>query len=291
MKKGILAIILSLMVAMGVSAQGYPVIDITNVVQSIQNGFTMVEQLHAMYTSIKTSYEQLQQQIKNFESFDLNSLNANDPLGSWNSIMTYANRMAVYEKNIETIVNRKDLKIGDGTYSLSDLFSTATNYVADNLKLDNLNFSFDPFERRLSTAEKASFHRKFGISFGKYFRINHFGDALRKKASEITGYTESLKKNLSDDRDKLKDIDKDMFGSESTIQQQQINNAMMSVMAQDIKTLANIMGDVALQLAMSTAQTKLKKQAKQEEISINDLDIPGGLIRMLNDMPNSSNYK
>jgi conjugal transfer/entry exclusion protein len=291
MRKEILAIILSFMVTMGIAAQGYPVIDITNVVQSVQNGYTMVEQLHAMYSQIKTSYDQLQQQIKNFEAFDFSKLNARDPLGSWKSILTYADRMMTYEENIEAIINRKDIKIGDSTYSLLDLFTTLPNTIAQNISLDGLNFAFDPFEKRLSTEEKAAFHQKFGMSFGHYMRINHLGETLKKKSAEIVGYSESLKENLAEDREKLGEIVGDLFGSESIIQQQQINNAVMAIMAQDIKTLANIMGEIALQLAITSAQKMIEKQAMQEEITINDLDIPDGLIKILKDMPSVNMYK
>ncbi len=104
MKKTLLIITLGIMVNLNVFAQGYPVIDITGIITAIENGYTMVKQLYATYDNIKTSYDQLQQQIKSFESFDISTLDARDPLGAWRSINTYADRMLTYEQNIQAIL-------------------------------------------------------------------------------------------------------------------------------------------------------------------------------------------
>jgi conjugal transfer/entry exclusion protein len=290
MKKVFLAMALSLMVTMGIKAQGYPVIDISNVIQSIQNGYTMVEQLNAMYSYIKSSYDQLQQQIKSFESFDFSKLNANDPIGSWRSIMTYGSRMMTYEKNIENIINKRDIKIGEGAYSLGDLFMSPGNTVVD-MTIDGLSFVYDPFEKQLSPQEKAAFHQKYGMSYGNYMRINHFGEALKKKSAEVVGYSDGFQKNLTEDREKLGAITDELYESDSIVQQQQMNNAMMSIMAQDIKTQANILAEIAKLMAMSQAQSQIEKEAMMDELNINDMDVPDGLMKMLNDMPSSDKYK
>jgi hypothetical protein len=129
------------------------------------------------------------------------------------------------------------------------------------------------------------------MSYGHYMRINHFSEALKKKSAEIVSYRDSLQKYLTKDREKLSGIVDDLFDSESTIQQQQMNNAMMAIMAQDIKTQANILAEIAAQLAMSSTQALIEKQAMHDELNINDMDVPDGLIKMLNEMPSSNMYK
>jgi len=288
----ILVMVLTIMAGMNAAAQGYPVMDITNFVAAIDNGFTMAYQLQAMYNTLKTSYDQLQQQKKNFESFDFKNLDAKDPLGSWKSINTYANRMMNYEQNIESIIKRKDIKIGNGSYSLEDIFTTPPGETMRNMSMDAVSFTMiDPFERKLTTEEKAVFHQKYGMSYGNYMRLNHMGEMLKKKSAEVIGYSNSLEKNLAEDREKLDSISGDLFGSESAVQQQQINNAILAIMAQDIKTQANLLGDIAEQLAVSSSQALLEKQAMQDEKNINSLDFSDGLKKMLNEMPPSSAYR
>jgi len=291
-KNIILAVVLTIMASIGLSAQGYPVIDMTNFLTAVENGYTMAQQLQTMHNNLKTSYDQLRQQIKSFESFDFNSLNARDPLGSWKSINTYANRMMTYEQNIGSIINRKDIKIGNGSYSLGDIFTTPPTETMQNMSMDGLSFVvIDPFEKKLSAEERAAFHQKYGMSYGNYMRINQVGDMLQKKAAEVVGYSDSLQKNLAEDREKLDSISGDLFGNESVVQQQQINNAVLTVMAQDIKTQANLLGNIAGQLAMNSSQALLEKQAMKEELNINDLGLSDGLIRMLNEMQSLNDYR
>ena len=281
----VLALVLGIMAARGVSAQGQPVIDITAIIAAIDNGYTMVHQLQAMYDTLKTNYDQLQQQMKSFESFDFNALDAKDPLGSWRSLTTYADRMSTYEQNIASIINKKDIKIGSASYSLGDIYISP---AADALKDSG---AIDPFEKMLSPEDGAIFVRKFGMSYGNYMRISQIKEILQKKAAEVAGYSDNLRLSLEEDRERLSAITKDLYGSESTIQQQQINNAVLSIMAQDIKTQANLLGSIASQLAASEAQAQAEKQARQDELNINSLDITDGILQMLEKMPPESEYR
>jgi len=275
----IVAVVLGIMVSRGAAAQGgMLVMDLGALATAIENGYTMTQQLQSMYNSIKTSYNQLQQQIKSFESFDFKALDAKDPLGSWRSLTTYADRMATYEKNIGSIINKKDIKIGNGSYSLSDVFI-------------NVSTGIDPFEKMLSQQEKSIFIRKYGMSYGNYMRIDQMREMLQKKAAEIVGYSSSLQKDLEEDRERLSVIIKEMNGSESAVQQQQINNAMLSIMAQDMKTQANLVGSIANQLATAAAQVQMEKEAIKNEINMNSLGVADGFLKMLDDMAPASAYR
>jgi len=243
-----------------------------------------------MYETLKTSYDQLQKQIKSFESFDFNALDAKDPLGSWKSLATYANRMMTYEQNIESIINKKDIRIGNGSYSLGDIFKSPAG-TAESMVTGGVNFVFDPFETKLSPAEKAAFHQKYGMSYGNYMRISQMREMLQKKSAEVVGYSGSLQENLAEDRERLSAITADMNGNESIVQQQQVNNAVLSIMAQDIKTQANLLGDIAAQLATSAAQAQMEKQALYDELNMNSLGITDGFMKMLEDMPPASAYR
>jgi len=286
----VLAVVLAITVNMGVTAQGQPVIDITAIIAAIENGYTMVQQLQTMYNTLKTSYDQLQKQIKSFEAFDFNTLDARDPLGSWRSLVTYADRMMTYEQNIESIINKKDIKVGDRSYSLVDIFKSPADNV-ENLVTGGVKYILDPFETKLSIEEKAAFHQKYGMSYGNYMRINQMREMLQKKAAEVVAYSGSLQKDLGEDRERLSAITGDMNGTESIVQQQQVNNAVLSIMAQDIKTQANLLGNIASQLAMAEAQAQTEKQALLDELNMNSLGVADGFLKMLEDMPPASAYR
>ena len=289
-KIAVLVMVLGIMVNRGAAAQGYPVIDITAIIAAIENGYTMVQQLQTMYNTLKTSYDQLQKQIKSFESFDFKSLDARDPLGSWRSLTTYADRMMTYEQNIESIINKKDVKIGGESYSLVDILKSPAGSV-ENMVSGGVDYLLDPFEKRLTLEEKAAFHQKYGLSYGNFMRLNQMREMLQKKSAEVVAYSGSLQEDLAEDREKLAAITEDLYDSESTIQQQQINNAILSIMAQDIKTQAKLLGDIAGQLAASAAQIQIEKQVLRDELNMNSLGITEGFIEMLEDMPPASAYR
>jgi conjugal transfer/entry exclusion protein len=289
-KIAVLAVVLAITVNMGAAAQGYPVIDITNIIAAIENGYTLVQQLQTMYNTLKTSYDQLQKQIKSFESFDFNSLDARDPLKSWGSLVTYADRMMTYEENIEAIIKKKDIKINGGSYSLVDIFKSPATHV-ENIVTGGVNYLLDPFETKLSPEEKAVFHQKYGMSYGNYMRLNQMREMLQKKAAEVFAYSGSLQKDLADDRERLSAIVADMKDNESIVQQQQINNAVLAIMAQDIKTQSNLLGDIAAQLATAEAQAQAEKQAIKDELNMNSLGISEGFLKMFEDMPPESAYR
>jgi conjugal transfer/entry exclusion protein len=274
------------------AAQGYPVIDITNILASIENGYTMVQQLQAMYNNIQNAYQQLQQQIKSFESFDFSQLDARDPLGSWRSIMTYADRMMTYEENIESILNNRNLKIGKDSYSLTDVFTSNPIDTAKGMAQEGVGFvAVDPFEKKLTPEEKAAFHSKYGMSYGHYMRYNTIGEALQKKAAESIAYTQGMQENINEDRERLDKIVEQDADADSIIKQQQKTNSILAVQAQDTKTQANLLAKIGEMMGAAAAQNQEERKARQEERNINDLDMAEGLVNMINAMPSDSSFK
>jgi conjugal transfer/entry exclusion protein len=292
MKRRFFAVVLVIAGTSGVFGQGFPVIDMTNILASIENGYTLVQQLEAMYNNIQNAYNQLQQQIKSFESFDTNQLDAKDPLGSWRSIMTYADRMMTYEENIERIMNNKNLKIGNEAYSLTDLFTSAPFDAAYGMAQDGIGFVVvDPFERKLTAQEKAAFHQKYGMSYGHYMRYNSIGEALQKKGAESVAYMREMQENINEDRERLDTIVAEDVDADSIIKQQQRTNAILAVQAQDAKTQGNILAKIGEMMGAAAAQNQEERKARREERNSNDLDLAEGLVNMINAMPSDSNYR
>jgi hypothetical protein len=301
MKKGVI-VFLVLIIAGGAYGQSAPwqigpvlipnppIIDITNFLKAIENGYTMAEQLQALYNTIKNSYDQLQQQIKSFESFDFSQLDAKDPLGSWRSIMTYADRMMTYEENIESILSNKNMKIGNASYSLGDLLTSNPVDTVTGMADEAVGFvAIDPFEKKLTPEEKAAFHAKYGMSYGHYMRYNTVGEALQKKAAEIQAYNGALEADIITDRERLDTIVAMDTDTESTVKNAQKINSIMAVRSQDLKTKTKIMASIAELYGENLVQSQERRKARQEERNVNNYDMADGLVRMLES--DSGKYK
>lgn len=251
-------------------------IQIEQLLATIENGLTMVSQLQAMYNQLETNYQALQKQKEGLMSMKLDELDATDPLGSWGSLMTYADRMMTYEDNIDAIMNTKTFKFGQNSVSMKELFTT--NPVGpDGIVTDSFQ---DPFTMYKTPEERAAFNSKYGISYEHAMRIESMKTKISEEVGQASTYFSTLIENMNEDRARLDTIAATDAESESTISQQQRANALMISQAQDIKTLAygmsqigQIVADQAFADKVSEDAVKAQKIMAQNESSANYLEI------------------
>jgi len=289
MKRKIMAIVLALIGGGSVFA-GYPVIDISNIIASIENGYTLVQQLQSMYENIKNGIEQLNETRKNFEAFDVKQLSLKDPLGSWGKIMTYGNRMMTYEENMEAVVNRKNLRIGNSSYSLADLF-TSPSTIPDMINDGSGFVAVDPFSKKLSPQEQAIFHSKYGMSYGHYLRIHSLGIKIGEKAAELTGYSGKLEENLKEDREALSKMKDETSDGSSIVEQAQVTNAQLAAQSQELKTQTTLLGKLGEEMASESARNQLQKQALEDAKNNSDADVADGYIKILEKTGKKGDFK
>jgi len=289
MKRKIMILVLAV-IASGSVFASYPVIDISNIIASIENGYTLVQQVQAMYENIRNGIEQLNETRKNFEAFDIRQLSLRDPLGSWRKIMTYGNRMMTYEENMEAVINKKNLKIGNGSYSLADLF-TSPSTIPDMIEGGSGFVAVDPFSKKLSPEEQAVFHSKYGMSYGHYLRIHTLGVKIGEKAAELTGYSGKLEENLKEDRDALSKMNDEASDVNSIVQQAQVTNVQLAAQCQELKSQTSLLSKLGEEVASEAARNQLQRQAMEEAKNNGDLDMSDGYLKMLDNMGKKSDFK
>jgi len=267
-----------------------PVIDATNLIHALENGMEMYEQLKSIYQTIKTNVERLKEQIKNFESFDLRQLSLEDPLGSWRRIMTYGNRMITYEENIESILNRKDIKIGGASYSLADIYRTNPITNITDMAGSAIDYAIiDPFEKQLTPEEKAVFHQKYGMSYGHYMRYHKIGEGLLKKAAEVTAYNKKLQEELTADREAIQSMleDNDNDSGGSWVREQQKINSLLMAKNQELRTKTKLVADLADMYAQNAAKANMDMEARQKN---NDADFGENYFKILEKTGSKNDY-
>jgi len=270
-----------------------PVLDFTNLIHAIENGMQMYEQVMSIYQTIKTNIERLDQQRRAFEALDLRQLSISDPLGSWRKIMTYGDRMITYEENIEAILNRKDIKIGNSSYSLADLYMV--NPVTNVTDMTNSAIDYaiaDPFEKQLTPEEKAVFHQKYGMSYGHYMRYRKIGEALSKKAAEVTAYNGKLEEELAEDREAIQSMLEDASegganSDGSWVYEQQKINVLLTAKNQELKTKTKLIADIADMYANNAAKAKMDREIRQKN---NDSDLGENYLKMMEKTGKKSDY-
>jgi hypothetical protein len=267
-----------------------PIIDATNLIHAIENGMEMYKQLTGIYQTIKTNIERLEEQFKAFESFDLRQLSLEDPLGSWRKIMTYGNRMMTYEENIESILKRKDIKIGGASYSLADLYTINPVTNITNMTGGVIDYAvIDPFERQLTLEEKAVFHQKYGMSYGHYIRYHRIGEGLSKKAAEVTAYNNKLQEELATDREAIQSMleDNDNDSGESWVREQQRINSLLMAKNQELRTKTQLIASLADMYAKNAAKENIEMEARQKS---DDADFGENYLKILEKTGSKNDY-
>lgn len=235
-----------------------PVFDFTNFMQAIENGATMIEQLQATYEQIKSSKEMVEQQVKMLQEGTL-QVDWDNPQSIARSLMTYGNRQMNYLNGIENILNSKSLKWGKNSYSLSDVFTT--DFLGPE---GTFATGFDdPFERELSTEEKASFWSKYGMSFGNYMRINAMKETTIKAVTESVAYVEYLKGNLQKDAEELDELAQTDAKSASLVAQLQKANALTIKNVQELSSIKGVMTNILAILANEAYQKQLAENVEE----------------------------
>jgi conjugal transfer/entry exclusion protein len=293
MKKKIVLIVMLIVLKSGIFAQGYPVMDITNILTAIQNGYHLYQQLQTNINQLRNAYEQLQQAVKSFQALDISKLDAKDPLGSWRTIMTYANTQANNVKKIEGIMNAKNLKIGNNSWSLTDLYKSNPAKTAKDMFSAGANFvAVDPFEREKTTEEKAMFHSRYGMEYGNYMRFDSIRQALRSKAQEAVAELQAIEegedewaKQLDEVAKKAADPDED-----SVVQQAQINNALVKAQVQETNKLAKRVAQLTANFGNYAAQSQEERESAQKERNQNQLDFSKGFTEMIDKLPPRDNF-
>jgi hypothetical protein len=242
-----------------------------------------------MYENIKNNVEQLNETRKNFETFDVKQLSMKDPLGSWGKIMTYGSRMMAYEENMESIINNKNLKIGNSSYSLADLF-TDPSAIQDTAGDASGFTAIDPFSKKLSPEEQLIFLSKYGMSYGRYLRLHTLGVKTGEKAAELLGYADSFAKNLKEDREALSRMVDEVANGDSIVEQAQVTNAQLAAQCQELKSQTSLLSKLGEEIASEASKKQLLKQAMDEVKKNSNLDVSDGYLKMLGNMGKRNDF-
>jgi len=204
--------------------------------------------------------------------------------------MTYGNRLMTYEENIEAVIKNKNLRIGNNSYSLVDLF-TSPSTIPD-MAGSAVNFTaVDPFSKKLSPEEQAIFHSKYGMSYGHYLRIHSLGVKAGEKAAELTGYSGKLEENLQEDREALAKMLDEVSDGKSIVEQAQVTNSQLAAQCQELKTQTSLLSKLGEEIAAEAALNQLQRQALEETKKSGDTDVADGYIKILENTEKKNDFK
>lgn len=150
------------------------VIDVSAIAAAIENGLTMYQQLQTAYSQYQSLVQQLQTAQKNMANLDMSNIDTT----KWDSMLKMTDTYMTQMDNIESICNKKNMKIGSVSFSLNDLYTTD---VYEKIG-DEVVSSVDPDQ--MTESDKRKFYAKHGLSPAHYNKLHALSKTLGEKAKE-----------------------------------------------------------------------------------------------------------
>ncbi len=298
---------------MPVMAQGYPVIDVANLMQTINTLYATYDEITQAIQTVQNTYQQLQKQIDMVKSMDWSNIGETfkdmDPtslegLLNMRDQITDVTRMVNANMNllndVTDTLTKKTVSFGGKKYTFGGLFgfgrgsSETTIFDLPKNIVDYVNETGDEalagWEGKLTYKQKEAIMRKSGLSPRNYAKIRMVEEQANSLITDLltTGTDENIVAVLNRTAENQKTIQSltEAAGDSMTAQQQATTTALLEVatgMARLEAGLTRASGFLANQAVAEDVQAEMKQQEREikmmqleNEVS-KWLDTPAGM--------------
>lgn len=115
-KGAVMAMVLTAAGTVSVSAQGYPVIDVAHILESIYNGYQIYQNVQNTLQGLVYSYESMKAHLQQLKEFDYESLD------SFRDIVRFVDRQLSYVRNMENRLNNMRVTVDGKTIPLKRIY-------------------------------------------------------------------------------------------------------------------------------------------------------------------------
>lgn len=166
-----------------VCAQGMPVIDVSNLLETIYNGYQMYQQVQTSIQQLQYAYESTKAQLQQLQQLDYSSI------GSFTDAVSVVDKHLSFLRRTEDRFKYMRIRIGDGSYSLAELYKipgNAFNELADDLT------------REMTDYEKAVAWSHYGLQPANYFYAKKLGDRATDLAGTLAAMSETAQERATE---------------------------------------------------------------------------------------------
>jgi uncharacterized protein YukE len=237
-------------------AQGYPVLDIANLMQAITTLYATYDHITQAIETVKNTYQQLQKQIEMVKNMNWNDIGETfknmDPSslegilamrGQIEDVVYYVNRNMNLINNVEDTLTKKTVNFGGKNYTFGGLFGfgrgspgTTIFDLPKNVQ-DYVEETADEvtagYEGRLSYRQKEAVMRRYGLSARNYAKVRMVEEQTAELVTKMltSGTDEHTQALLEEAHSNQKAIDDIMgaAGESMVAQQQATTQALLNV--------------------------------------------------------------
>lgn len=180
------------------------VIDVASIAAAIENGLTMYKDLQATMAQFQSSIEQLNAIKKSMEGISADDISWK----KWDSALKAVDSYMTQMEHIENVYKSKNMKIGNVSFSLEDLF--------DSNVYEKIGEEFVPPEQMTESDRKAFFARH-GLSPEHYMKLKFISEQLGEKAKEAVAQSSLAKKKNEEALNACRSLQKTGGGDTSSL--------------------------------------------------------------------------
>lgn len=282
MKKKIYAMITALfLISVPVFSQAF-VIDLQAIAAAIQNGVMMAQQLEATYNQLRGTYEQIQQTAEQMKSMDMSKLSKK----ALQSLTGNSDMLEDYLNNLENIYDEKNMKIGNISFSLNDLYNTD---VYSKISKD-FGIEMGKSIGSLTAQQLKEFANTYGIDYEQYLRMAALAQETGKKAKEIKAMN-GFSSKVNDSLRQLSDDLASGAGDSSEVATLQKSLLAANATVDALVTVSDTVSNISDLLASQAAQQNEQLQ-KEIESSMDTANAAKGQPEYMKDSTGEwSNYR
>lgn len=288
MKKGIRLVFPAILILMGagLSAQGYPVFDNMGLLAGIDRFYQGYDQLMNTITMIEQNYQQIEQAIKqaqswSFEDLDFNDGNALVNIDIRDEIADATKQVDRQMNNIRKIrdtFEKENMTIGGLTFSMKDLAGlgdkdkTMDKIIKEAIETEKNDFKegFKKIALGVTEEEAQAIWAKYGLSPQNFMMVKAVDKKMQEVSAnvlagasetvqkmqfeEISGRTNPVVKKLLEDPDSV---------TEKDIQQAEV--LLGKLHGELLVNLQNALNQYAAYTAWKDRYEQTKKEAEEED--------------------------
>jgi hypothetical protein len=217
-KKGMMAgIIMGVcMWTVPVWGQGYPVIDVAHILESIYNGYQIYQNVQNTLQGLVYSYESMKAHVQQLKAFDYNSLD------SFRDMVKFADRQLSYVRNMENRLNGMSITVNGKKIPLKRIYEAPDAIVEAEKEF---------WTREMTEEEKARAWSHYGLQPVNYYYVQTWKERIKQVSQQLEALSDMARENMESSAKEVEEITEGARGADSTIALLQANVEMQRVLA------------------------------------------------------------
>jgi hypothetical protein len=286
----LMLMIFSVLMAAPLMAQGYPVLDVANLMQAINTLYATYDQITATIEQVQNTYQQLQKQIEMVKNMDWDKVGENISdmdITSIDGILNLRNQIKDVTKlvnanmnlinNVQDTLTKKTITFGGKTYTVGGLFGfgagseNTTIFDLPKNVVDYVSETGDDlvsgYAGKLTYKQKETIMRRTGLSPRNYAKIHLVEEQVNTLLKDMltTGTDENMAALLTQAGENQKALDAMMEAAgESMVAQQQATTTAILQLGIGITRLEAGVGRVAGFMAQEHIAEKIKQETDED---------------------------